>query len=69
MDRNLFLYWNGNEYKLILSHDVDRPFFYHSLSIPRLSRILLGDILKRRNIPTAINRLRLWININYFKIN
>jgi hypothetical protein len=52
-----------NNFKIILSHDVDRPFFYLYLSFLSLIRITIADILKRRSISTAIKRYKIWIEI------
>lgn len=54
-------------FKIILSHDVDRPFFYYSLSISNMIRIVIGDILKRRSIMSAIKRFTIWLDINIFR--
>jgi len=56
-----------NKFKIILSHDVDRPFFYYFLTISNLFRICIGDILKRGSIISSLRRIRFWVEVNYFK--
>lgn len=56
-----------NDFKIILSHDVDRPLFY--LFLPKFSLIKLigGDLFKRQNLISAIKRIILWTNVKLLK--
>jgi hypothetical protein len=56
-----------NDFKIILSHDVDRPFFYLFLSKYNLFKLIFGDIFKRLSFFSAIQRVIFWINVKLLK--
>jgi len=46
------------EYKVILSHDVDRPLSITGAKATQILRTLMGDVAKRRDIDLTIRRIR-----------
>lgn len=57
----------NNKYNIVLSHDVDRPYFYLYLTGLSLIKLILGDIFKRFNFMSAIKRLKCWFVIKKLK--
>lgn len=56
-----------HKYNIVLSHDVDRPYFYLYLSDLNLIKLVIGDILKRLNFISALNRIKCWFFIKILK--
>jgi len=57
-----------HSYRVVLSHDVDRPFQYLFLPGSSLVRQLSGDILKRRDVQRASERLQTWLRVKAGRI-
>jgi hypothetical protein len=57
-----------HRYRLLLSHDVDRPFQYLFLPISSLVRQLSGDVFKRRDLRLAGERLEKWARVKAGRI-
>lgn len=51
-------------YNLRLSHDIDRPFQYAFMGKTQLIKLLAGDLLKRKKLPMAFNRMKLWQKVH-----
>ncbi len=52
-----------DKYSIVLSHDVDRPYFYLYLSGLNLIKLILGDIIKRTDFLSAFKRVKYWFII------
>jgi hypothetical protein len=57
----------NDKYSIVLSHDVDRPYFYLYLSFLNLIKLIIADILKRLNFISAIKRIKYWFVIKKLK--
>ena len=55
-------------FKTILSHDVDNPFEYALSSFYKMSRTVIGDVIKRGDFYSAITRPAKWYKVNYNNI-
>ena len=60
------LIFKKREFELILTHDVDEVKFWKSKK--QLSRIVMGDILKRKNMKLAFNRIKEYYLVSKAKI-
>lgn len=60
---------NKYQFKIRISHDVDRPFKYLFCKKKDIYRQLLGDIFKRRNIKTFLNRYQISKKVRKGNIN
>jgi hypothetical protein len=49
--------------KTLVSCDIDNPYLPHTKSLKSTTRIVLGDLLKRKSIKLAISNFRQYINI------
>ena len=49
--------------RILLSHDIDRPYLYYSKGIMKFIRTLIGDLLKRMSIKLFINTLKVYLQI------
>ena len=64
LDSNLK--FKKREFELILTHDVDNLYFWKSGG--QLLRILIGDILKRKDIKLAFNRIKEYFLVKMSKV-
>ncbi|MGP1489472.1 MAG: polysaccharide deacetylase family protein [Treponema sp.] len=55
-------------FKISPTHDVDVPFRYLNVSLPRLVRHMGGDVLRRKSMLLAFDTLSRWQNINNGKL-
>ena len=60
------LIFKEQEYKLILTHDVDEVKFWKDTK--QLLRILLGDVLKRKDLKLAMERLKNYLLVKKGKV-
>lgn len=51
------------EFRVVLSHDVDRPFLYAFQSPGQLMRNMAGDVIKRKDPVSALQRIRGWVEV------
>ena len=57
----------GDSFRIMATHDVDAPF-EHLFRPPWLAaRVFAGDVLKRRDLPLAFNRVHNWFDVKYRK--
>ena len=64
LDKSLI--FKERKFELILTHDVDNLYFWKNGI--QLIRIVLGDILKRRNLKLALNRIKEYVLVKLKKI-
>ncbi len=51
------------EFKIMVSHDVDVPFFYAFKSMPSAIKLMIGDLLKRKSPYLAFNNFCDWFKV------
>lgn len=61
------LVFKKNNYSLILSHDVDRPFLYLELKIFNIIKIIIKKFKKKLDLRNAIKSFYSWYLVNYNK--
>jgi hypothetical protein len=53
------------EFKTVVSCDVDSPFKYYFWNIFKISKVFLGDVLKRRSLYKAFKNLKSWFFVKF----
>ncbi|MGI6394838.1 MAG: polysaccharide deacetylase family protein [bacterium] len=56
------------KFKMVLSHDVDRPFKYLNMSLITLSKIVAADLIKRNSLKKASEGVKNYIAVKMGKI-
>lgn len=56
------------QFRIYPTHDVDVPFQYLNISIPRLVKHMGGDVLRRKSVLLAFDTLSRWNKVNNGKV-
>ncbi len=61
------LKFKKREFKVFITHDVDEIYFWKGSK--QLARVVLGDIVKRKDLSLALNRIKEFISVKSGKIS